>query len=729
MLPDPPAQPLVGKADIIIQSGFAPTAIPRDFELRDNIRLSPELAVWRTWTPQDQSVPGFAYTHGFRLPRHLVVPYTGFAGEPGISLYVECIASRARLTVATARTNTQWAESVVSVPVHWCDGPARVVASSDSHEKYIGFGTPFAISTLSWLKTRWFGLLGVWALAFTIAAGFAVACAVALRARRPSGDPLAPGFIGFGCVGFFAFFVFQWSTEAGAALTAAVCVVAAAGAWAAWRAPRAGAGWSGAAQVVAAWKGPLAAWMLVSLGDLGLLHALDSGAGPWLANARFAPVRWSTDNQLAMLVGEHLSRLRLADLDLRPWLVSDRTPLAYGWHALLRKTTLSLASGDDGYYAAPLFHGVFGILLNASWAAVCTHALSLLGWRRRAIVAAIAVAAFVPFCIFNTIYAWPKMLGGSFGLLAACVLLLPGAEGNSTGRRWVYAAFLSALAMLTHGGTLFGVLAMLACAPFVAPRPSLRALAAAALAGACLLLPWSLWQHFVQPPGNALMKNVFAGTYGWEDPGRGVLATIADSYRSIDAATWLGMKADGLRELVLPATPVTCTYGEMVPGTSGLARSRIDDFTSVALSLRFLWIGLPAFLVAWAARRRHPMVHQAGILFATGLLGITASLLLSWDCQVIATQAYQSILALMLGCLVSLQCLAPAALRWIAWAGCVAYGMAAWIVGPLLGGGTLDPAALGSLFGVAALAIWLALQDRNGDTARLQEQAGPVGEP
>ena len=67
-----------------------------------------------------------------------------------------------------------------------------------------------------------------------------------------------------------------------------------------------------------------------------------------------------------------------------------------------------------------------------------------------------------------------------------------------------------------HGGTVFGIVAMLLVAAFVLSVPRFRTLLISGIAAACLLLPWMLWQKLVQPPGNALVQSVFAGVYGFD---------------------------------------------------------------------------------------------------------------------------------------------------------------------------------------------------------------------
>ncbi len=690
--PEPLARPVVPASGLVIDSGFIHNDLPKDYELRRSILTSSQLAIWRSWTPEHGAVPADAHSLPFHMPAYLVVPYTGFAGDPGLRIYVECIANGATLAVANARTNTQWSEAMVVRPHGWCAGDARLRVHSDSHDKYIGFGTPFRISTIAYLKSQFLGLFAFYLVLFAAVAGLCLAASAAATRWWPRSDPLAAGFIGMGIGGYAMFFAFYDSHFVGKRVAYLLLLLALAGYWR-WMKAASDGEWA------KTWRAPLFAWFLVSLAYALLLFSADNGAGAWLANARFAPVRWSTDNQLPMLIAEYLTRFDLAKLDLGVWQVSDRTPLSYGLHAWLRIPTLWIARGNDGAHLAPQVHALIGILLNTAWVPVLTHILRRLQLSPRTTAIALATAALLPFCLFNSIYAWPKLLGGAFGLLALWLLVVerrePG-EGSGT-TRWLLASLLSALALLSHGGTVFGLLAMLALAFVLVPWPRIRTLLGSGIAGVALLVPWLLWQRMVQPHGNALMKSVFAGTYGFDERNVGVLDTIARSYGAIGFSDWWGMKLDALKSLSLPANAKTCAMGEMADSVNALGHWRIVDFISLAPSIKFLWLGLLAFATATAARRALPAWRPACLLLGAGALGVAADALLAWDCQVIHTQSYQSILAIVAGLLVLLLKFANRRLGLGVAALSIAYGLLVWVVDPLRHAIRIDPLALSLL--------------------------------
>jgi hypothetical protein len=532
-----------------------------------------------------------------------------------------------------------------------------------------------------------------------------------------------PGLIGLGLTGYAMFFVFYAWQSAGQKLSYALVFVAGLGAWKLLRAlsaPPAPAQQRDAETL----RAPLIGWVAVSFSYFVLLLCADNGAGAWLANSRFTPVRWSTDNQLPMLVGEYLSRFDLAKLDLGVWQVSDRTPLSYGLHAWLRTPMGWITHGNDGAYLAPLIHTLIGIILNTAWVPVAVRIFQRLTLSPRLTGIAIATLAMLPFCLFNSIYIWPKLLGGAFGLLALWVLIEPDDERHETNpaRRWTLAAILSALALLSHGGTVFGIVAMLAMAWLYLPRPAVRSLVAPAAIGAALLLPWMLWQRFVQPHGTALLKSVFAGTFGFHERNMGVVETILRSYRSITPWHWLAMKAEGLASLLLPARAATCGVNEMASPATGMGWWRIVDFISLAPSLKFLWLGLLVLLVP-AARTAKPSAYRpAALLLGAGLLGVAIDELVAWDCQIIHTQSYQSILAIAVGLiLLSLKCGKPP-LGLAVTTLTLAYAMVVWVCAPLLGMPRLDPLAISVyfLFFIACMVALIRMEPGAGNV-----DAGP----
>jgi len=252
---------------------------------------------------------------------------------------------------------------------------------------------------------------------------------------------------------------------------------------------------------------------------------------------------------------------------------------------------------------------------------------------------------------------------------------------------------------------VFGIVAMLVVAFARRPWPKAGTLAVAGAGAVALLLPWLLWGRYVQPNGNALLKLVFAGTFGFDERHVGVLDTIVRSYSSLTLEQWWAVRLSGLESLLLRPIEV-CGMGEMAAATNAIDSWRIADFLALVPSLKFLWLGLLVALVpAW--RLAAPNLRPGLTLVGVGMLGVAISLFTAWDCQMIHQQSYQSVLAIALGLLLLL-CAAPRIYALSVMAASIVYGLAVWVALPLFGILRIDAAALAGLLLLLAWLAWRA---------------------
>jgi hypothetical protein len=201
-------------------------------------------------------------------------------------------------------------------------------------------------------------------------------------------------------------------------------------------------------------------------------------------------------------------------------LSSDRPPLQIGY---------ALEQRVFRWHDAQLHYQILGIALQQLW---IIGLWALLGAARvRPTTRALAVIAVLlsDVAIVHGFYVWTKMLGASFLLAAAASLLTPRwTEERHHPATAVLVAGLFGLAMLSHGTSIFGILPLAVLAVFRG-LPSWRWLVTGAVVGAALLGPWALYQRYVDPPGNRLTKEAFAGLTRVDR--RGTSEAIVDSYR------------------------------------------------------------------------------------------------------------------------------------------------------------------------------------------------------
>jgi hypothetical protein len=219
---------------------------------------------------------------------------------------------------------------------------------------------------------------------------------------------------------------------------------------------------------------------------------------------------------------------------LGDWHTSDRPPLQTG--IVLLQYPL-YGNRDLGYQ-------LLGTIAQVSWVVALWALLRARGFGHSRILAVVLIVAATGFMFFSNIYVWPKLLAASLCLCALANLV----SRHRADRRpiaGVYAGVAVAMAMLAHGGTVFSVLALV---PFgfglLQPRFR-RALLIGGAVALGLYLPWVLYQHYVDPPGDRLIKWHLAGIIP-VDP-RSASRAVLDQYAFVllSLAAWVLLEWGG----------------------------------------------------------------------------------------------------------------------------------------------------------------------------------------
>lgn len=686
-MPAQPAIPLITRADWVVQGKAFQNVDPRLYEIRDSIRLSPQTVYWRTWSPETLATAADIRTVPFKASEYMAVPYGGFAGDPNISVDLICMQDSHRLVLASARTNNQMTEVLVHVPSDWCSGDVVLDAKSSSTSEYVEIGTPFKISWFDYQKSTFIGLIGILVVLFAAVWGLVFIPNI-IFARHERITSINVGVAVFGFAGYALFFLYFFSHGAGLLTSVGIFLAEVLLLfWAfVWKREALRIAWNG-------WKAPTVLWGLVVLASFCLSLAIRNGAGPWTTNALFTPVQWSSDNQIPMMLSEYLFHGQdPRNYDLGQWKISDRPPLAYGLMTALRVLSASIAAHNDGYSLFYKYQTTAGIVINGVWIVALYYLLAALKLDRKAIYSVAIAIALTPFAIFNSIYIWPKMLGAAFAVFAYIELFEPAQNlaykrFTNFGTSLLWAAAFSALALLSHGGTAFGIIAAILVAVAYRGLPKWDLAVGAVLVGFLVLIPWGLWQHFVQPPGNALIKYALAGTFGFGEENKSILATMHDAYSPLTISNWIQMKLHALR-VIVTGHGSSCGLTEMAPSTSVDGGLRVKDFLYFGPSLRFLAIGfLPLiFASGWRRERDESTQHAsfARITVATGLIGILLYVLFGFDCYINHMQSYESMLEIFVGLVLALY---VARRRYfdIVLLLSVIYSTFVWIIAPIAG--------------------------------------------
>jgi hypothetical protein len=276
------------------------------------------------------------------------------------------------------------------------------------------------------------------------------------------------------------------------------------------------------------------AWETVTDADVSFPLALALGAAVFYSGAAFvdgglaAPMTamfhrfWIVlDNAIPEVFAEHLVDGRsVHGFVMADWHFSDRPPLQTG---MLLPLYWLFGNREVGYqFGAIAIESLFTV---AIWALLRSLAV---GIRRCALVVAAVIPSGVLF--FNSVYVWPKLIAATL-VVTAFAIVIDGAT-RSHFVRPVLVAVLAVLAMLSHGSSVYPLLAL---APFAVAfvyrrcRWSLGLLLALVAAVLLLYAPWSAFQHFEDPPGNRLVKWHLADAYQVVD-NRSIPGAVIDAY-------------------------------------------------------------------------------------------------------------------------------------------------------------------------------------------------------
>jgi hypothetical protein len=681
LLPEGRKEILVRRDGWVVQGAFLPNVRPASWEVSRKILKDPQSVFWTSWTPDTNGAPGRITSAPFLAPRVLAVPFSGFPGELGVELYLECLENGKRLRIAHGNALYAWVERTMWLPAAWCDSDSRLVASSTRADVYIAVGTPFSSSPVAWLKESVFVVVLVHALACVLlfGPGLAVAWLAGILKLETALFVAVPGTFLTGYIIFFGFYYGPRITRVAVILVALAGVTVVLHKW----------------RILLAYLNHYASDTLcrlffgLSLSYTLLLYSADLGVGSFAANYRFAPAVWSTDNQLPQVVAEGLYKRRpIKFLISREWRVSDRPPLMSGLFLLGRPVWEPLIAVGENARLLFYFYQITGILVSTLW--VIPIGLLLLKSARASpreasfVVVALASTGLV---VFNSTYIWPKMLSGAFALAAYLAHSSAKPDGPCEAPTSEAAAGLFvALALLAHSGVVFGLVPLFVVFAVQRRDNRIRGLIVPIAVATVVIAPWLLWQRFEDPPGNALAKFALAGTFGFGEETKGLATTIREAYTRLSFGEWLSLRWQAVLTLFGAFRPPLVTWLWLQP-MDFLGKLRLRDFAFVFPSLG---LGNLAWLVLATVLLRKHRDADSTLVFRSpcaswvfiGLGGIALNVVLTWHLHVVHHQSYVSLLLIFAG-LYSALLLKSRSLCRMVLAGQFAYFVLVWLCSPL----------------------------------------------
>ena len=298
------------------------------------------------------------------------------------------------------------------------------------------------------------------------------------------------------------------------------------------------------------------------------------------ARGRFSPLL-PEDNILPYIVAIGLHDGRIPSPLVGDWLASDRPPLQTGLYLLLTLHNRILPyQVVAALLQATYLFGVWGIAAAANLPK---------GPRRITLLA----SCFLPTALINTFFTWPKMLAVGYLLLLFALLFCRRSENDAERRIiGILSGGLAALAMLSHGSSAFVLIGLaLAVLAFWA-WPPLKTVAYGLATLIALYLPWVLFQNFIDPPGNRLLKWHLAGVQDLDH--RTFFAALRDSYGALSWQEYLQGRVANAFTLIdswpRNLTDIASIVVQQDAASAVSARSR--DFFLLLPSLHFYSIAL-----------------------------------------------------------------------------------------------------------------------------------------
>jgi hypothetical protein len=422
---------------------------------------------------------------------------------------------------------------------------------------------------------------------------------------------------------------------------------------------------------------PMLLGLAIGLAYTGLAFIQGDGLAhvPLLAVSK---TYWYTaDNKLPLILAQMVAaHEKLSGYMVGGWLASDRPPLQSGY-ALAQWPLWGTAGQEAGYQ-------LLSTGLSASWLPALWVVLRSRGFGQWRVLIAALATTLTGFVLVSDVYVWPKMLAGTFALGALAIV----ASLDETDRRplgWILAVTLATLSMLAHGGTIFALIALVLFVLWRRTRIPLRALAASVVPAAACYVPWMLFQRFVDPPGDRLLKWQIAGVIVPDS--RGFLKTLVMQYQALSFHQLLINKWTNVAALV--ANPfVWHTLNPEYAWRSGfLGLARLAELNDLLPAAGLLLLGV----VALAFKPSRRALAPAAPLAAMCGVAIVGWVILLWGSQGISTINHQGAYAVIV-LFIALCALAVTYLPWPA-AALLLAGHAVWFAVCWVPGLGFTPAA------------------------------------
>jgi hypothetical protein len=348
------------------------------------------------------------------------------------------------------------------------------------------------------------------------------------------------------------------------------------------------------------------------------------------------------------------------------WQGSDRPPLLSGFVLLQSPITL-LGNIDIVAYQ------LLATFLQTSWVIVVWLFARKLGLKSKQIVIVLLLCMCSGFFFFNSVFTWPKLLAGTLAAIGLSMLVFE----KRTYVFWILGTTAMALALLAHSSVALAyipIALLLLMKPYF---PGWKTVALCLLVAMSILLPWTIYQTFYDPPGDRLLKWGMAGVTSPTDAS--FTESLSEAYSTIGLSGAVENKLNNIVSLAYNPDTSETLYSK---DTTGLLRDL--EFRYVLVGLGVLSFGLLTLLI--------PSIHRKllksdlntkylRIMFTISLVSLAVWTLAMFNSatMVIHASPYLALILLFI-CLASLITFLPERLVFIILGFKITYFVLIWII-------------------------------------------------
>ena len=467
----------------------------------------------------------------FPAPTILELFVGGYAGKEGLLLFLERESDHVRMPLPVVRHPAEtWMKQRWWTQQDFRGQMVRLVAVDNATGVggWLAVSNPRRFSVLSYFRVQlktFAQTMGTYLfqLALFLLPGFAVASQVTARRRRtisPIYSVIVVITVG-AMLGYISFWAFFFSKGLGRFFTYAVYLSAAGLLIVPRFSPREALRTT--AKMIAQ---PFLYATLAGLCYMSFYFIYSDPFAPGIGYAadRFFAALLPGDNVITAIFADRIyDRQSVIPFCCGDWLSSDRPPLQSG--VVVMERPLALLHNRE------LTYELLSSALQCFWICGVWCLMTSIGTDRARFRQVIGFLIFSGFLFYNSVYTWPKLLSAAAILFLLSILFERIRAKSAFGYFEIaLAALCLGMALMAHPGSTFSlpVFGLL----FLRFRHlfSLRQAGLALLIVITIYLPWSLYQKYVDPPGNRLLKMHLGGSHAVDS--RTTWEAIRDSYHT-----------------------------------------------------------------------------------------------------------------------------------------------------------------------------------------------------